>query len=121
MSHQGYEGWFPECLVCGCGNVGPIVCLDPACHEEHGLRIVAATDERLVAQDGHSWKLCQLCERRFISDAGAWGSFALCVACWNKFALAGVYLPTSPPLLVAAVERGEVVLRPELRVRKIAR
>ena len=27
MSHQGYEGWFPECLVCGCGNVGAIVCL----------------------------------------------------------------------------------------------
>lgn len=22
MSHQGYEGWFPECLVCGMGNLG---------------------------------------------------------------------------------------------------
>jgi hypothetical protein len=119
MSHQGFEGWFPECLVCGCGNVGPVVCLDPACHEQHGLRTVEATDERLATHDGHFWKLCQLCERRYLSDPGAWGSFALCLGCWNEFARADVYPPTSPSLLVAAVERGEVVLRPEVRVRKI--
>ncbi len=119
MSHQAYEGWFPECLVCGCGNVGPIVCLDPACHQRNGLRKVEAIDQRLVTHDGHSWKLCQLCERRFLSDPAAWGSFALCVGCWNTFARAGIYPPTSASLLVAAVERGEVVLRPEVRVRKI--
>jgi hypothetical protein len=119
MSHQGYEGWFPECLVCGYGNVGPIVCLDPTCHERHGLVAITAIDERLVSHDGHTWKLCQLCERRFLSDAGAWGSFALCVSCWNKFATAGAFPPTSPALLVAAVECGEVVLRPEVRVTKL--
>jgi len=119
MSHQGYEGWFPECLVCGCRNVGPIVCLDPTCHERHGLATITATDERFVSHDGHHWKLCQLCERRFLSDAGAWGSYALCVQCWNKFATAGVYPPTSPSLLIAAVERGEVVLRPEVLVTKL--
>jgi hypothetical protein len=122
MSHQGYQGWFPECLVCGCGNVGPVVCLDPTCHEHYGLRTVDATDasdERLVTHDGHFWKLCQLCERRLLSDPGAWGSFGLCVECWNKFARADVYPPTSPSLLETAVARGEVVLRPEVRVRKI--
>ena len=71
----------------------------------------------LVTHDGHAWKLCQLCERRFLSDPGAWGSFGLCLGCWNTFARAGVYPQTSPSLLVAAVERGEVVLRPEVRVR----
>jgi hypothetical protein len=119
MSHQGYEGWFPECLVCGYGNVGPIVCLDPTCHERYGLHTVVATDERLVRYDGHYWKLCQLCERRCLSDPAAWGSFALCVECWNKFAEADVYPPTSPSLLLSAVERGEVILRPQVRVRKI--
>jgi hypothetical protein len=38
---------------------------------------------------------------------------------WNKFATAGVYPPTSPGLLVSAVERGQVVLKPEVRVIKI--
>ncbi len=119
MSHQGYEGWFPECLVCGCGNVGPIVCLDPTCHEHNGLRILDTDDERLVTHDGHYWKLCQLCERRLLSDRGAWGSFGLCVGCWNTFVRAGVYPPTSSLHLLAAVERGEVVIRPEVKVRKI--
>src|SRR5437660_9460439 len=118
MSHQGCDGWFPECLVCGLGNVGPIVCLDPTCHERHELRVVDSADEGLVTQDGHSWKCCHLCDRPFISDPGAWGSFALCLKCWNKFARAGVYPPTSPSLLLAAVERGEVVLHPEVSVRK---
>ena len=119
MSHQGFEGWFPECLVCGCGNVGPVVCLDPTCHEHHGLRSIIATDEHSVTRDGHHWKLCQLCERQCLSDPGAWGSFALCIECWNKFAQAEVFPPHSPSLLVAAVERGVVVLRPEVRVRKV--
>jgi hypothetical protein len=119
MSHQGFEGWFPECLVCGCGNVGPILCLDPTCHERHGLTTIDAKDERLVSHDGHHWKLCQFCDRGFLSDPGAWGSFGLCIECWNKFAAAGMFPPTSPALLVDAVERGEVVLRPVVRVTKI--
>ena len=62
MSHQGYEGWFPECIVCHCGNVGPVICLEPACHEAHGLKAVVPVntiiagdpqpDERLIRQDG---------------------------------------------------------------------
>jgi hypothetical protein len=48
MSHQGYEGWFPECIVCHCPNVGRIVCLEPACHEAHGLKAVVPT-QKLIA------------------------------------------------------------------------
>ena len=28
MSHQGEDGWYPECEVYGCGNCGKMVCLD---------------------------------------------------------------------------------------------
>src|SRR5262249_14251950 len=118
MSHQGCEGWFPECLVCGSGNLGPIVCLDPTCHEHAGLRTIKATDQRLVLRGGHWWKLCQLCERPVLSDAGAWGTFALCVGCWNTFALADVYPPPTPSQLILAMEQGEITRRPEITVRK---
>lgn len=26
MSHQGEDGWYPECKVCDCGNLGNVVC-----------------------------------------------------------------------------------------------
>jgi len=32
MSHQGEEGWYPECKDCGCGNLGEVVCID--CHNK---------------------------------------------------------------------------------------
>jgi len=32
MSHQGMEGWYPECEECGCGNLGKVVCID--CHKK---------------------------------------------------------------------------------------
>ena len=66
MSHQGYEGWFPECILCHCGNVGPVVCLDPTCHEAYGVRSIKPKqawiagdlrdDTLLVREDGHWWK-----------------------------------------------------------------
>ena len=29
MSHQGEEGWYPECIVCNSGNLGSeVVCKD---------------------------------------------------------------------------------------------
>jgi len=28
MSHQGMDGWYPECEECGMGNCGKMVCLD---------------------------------------------------------------------------------------------
>ena len=85
MSHQGHEGWFPECIVCHMGNVGPVVCLDPTCHETYGLKPVASSgDERLIEEGGHWWKCCQLCDRRIHADPGAFGSYAICVECFNR-------------------------------------
>ena len=28
MSHQGEDGWYPECEICGCGNLSKVVCKD---------------------------------------------------------------------------------------------
>lgn len=107
MSHQGYEGWFPECVVCRCGNVGPIVCLDPTCHEQHGQRPIElrpsvyvegnlSVDEKLVREAGHWWKCCQLCDRRVHADPGAFGVFAICVGCFNRYIEARRQPPGSP-------------------------
>lgn len=93
MSHQGNPGWFPECIVCKSGNVGPVICLDPA-HESHGPRPVEpkqkyihgdlAADEQLVNEDNHWWKCCQLCDKRIHADPTAFGSHAICVDCFNE-------------------------------------
>jgi hypothetical protein len=106
MSHQGYEGWFPECIVCHCGNLGPVVCLDPTCHEAQGLRPVTPKqtrihgdlhdDELLVKEDGHWWKCCQLCDKRIHSDPGAFGSYAICVRCFNQCVARGEWPPSAP-------------------------
>lgn len=33
MSHQGMDGWYPECKECGCGNLGSdVVCGE--CHKK---------------------------------------------------------------------------------------
>jgi hypothetical protein len=106
MSHQGSEGWFPECILCHCGNVGPVVCLDPTCHEAYGARSIKPKqasiagdlrdDMLLVREDGHWWKRCQLCGRRIHSDPGAFGSYAICVRCFNVCAARGESPPTKP-------------------------
>ena len=28
MSNQSEDGWYPECEMCGCGNLGKVVCWD---------------------------------------------------------------------------------------------
>ena len=28
MSHQGEDGWYPECSECDMGNLGKVVCID---------------------------------------------------------------------------------------------
>jgi hypothetical protein len=106
MSHQFHEGWFPECIVCESGNVGPIVCLNPICHENHGMKLIEpkkkymagdlCDDEKLIKEDGHWWKCCQLCESKVHADPGAFGSYAICVDCFNEYISRGECPPTSP-------------------------
>lgn len=97
MSHQGLEGWFPECLICGCGNLGAIVCLDPTCHElSIGRVIPPGADSPLRIRDSHHWKDCHFCLRCVRSDGGAFGTYALCSDCWNRFAQNKMLPPTSP-------------------------
>lgn len=98
VSHQGYEGWFPECVVCGMGNLSGIVCLSPV-EDEHLLAPIAGVASGIsnLAQDkhGHWWKSCLLCHRRVISDPLSWGSLAYCVGCWNHFSSQGLQPPRS--------------------------
>lgn len=97
MSHQGFEGWFPECLVCACGNVSAIVCLDPTCHEAaQGKILSSCADSPLYSRDGHYWKDCQFCERAVRSDPGCYGTYALCAGCWNAYAKRHQLPPSSP-------------------------
>ncbi len=74
MSNQGIEGWFPECLICGMGNVGPIVCLDPTCHEHSEGKVIVEPSENLEMDSSHWWKGCNLCDQRVRSDGGSWGT-----------------------------------------------
>lgn len=104
MSHYGIEGWFPECILCGCGNVGAVVCLNRQCHEQYieGPREYTDeifADDGLIEEDGHWWKCCRLCDTRIHADPFAFGSYALCVACWHQFAKLGQY----PPITIGAV------------------
>lgn len=125
VSNQGEDGWFPECLICRMGNIGPAVCLDPTCHEGHEGTIIEGARERYLEEAGHAWQLCQLCDRRILSDGGAFGVYALCVDCWNAYARAGCLPPSSPAelndhltsgvLRIETVRRG-LVIRPEITV-----
>ena len=45
MGNQGEDGWFPVCLVCGLGNAGCVVCLDPTCHEQREGRTIEGAKE----------------------------------------------------------------------------
>ena len=89
------------------GNVGPVVCLDPTCHEAYGLKLVKAKqgwiggdkrdDELLVQENGHWWKCCQICDRRIHADPGAFGSYAICVSCFNDFVARSERPPVALP------------------------
>jgi hypothetical protein len=97
MSHQGYEGWFPECISCGAGNVGAVVCLDPTCHEVNKLKLIEskANDEKLIFENEHWWKCCQLCDCRIHADGGAFGTYAMCIDCYKEYVNRGVIPPTT--------------------------
>jgi hypothetical protein len=99
VSHQWSPGWFPECLVCGMGNLGGIVCVTPDFDQQHGLTPIigemAGTSALEHREDGHWWMGCLLCDQVTLADAEAWGSVAYCTGCWNHFTLRGLYPPTS--------------------------
>jgi hypothetical protein len=98
MSHQGLEGWFPECFICGGGNLNGVICMTPLVDEEHGFQPIRGEMSgisELRHEDGHSWKRCLLCPTQMVSDPFSWGSYAYCIECWNDFASRGVYPPTS--------------------------
>lgn len=109
MTNQSYEGWYPECLVCGMGNLGPIVCLDPHDHADavSARRILDGDGPEALIQDddGHWWKRCRLCDRRVLSDPFA-ASIGLCAGCWNHSPERGQYPPSSAEELASvATER----------------
>jgi len=96
MSHQGYEGWFPECLICGMGNVGGVVCLSPMCHEESQGQVISDATERLIEKDSQFWKLCNLCDHASLASSASWGSYAICIDCWNQYAVKNELPPSAP-------------------------
>jgi hypothetical protein len=97
MSLQSNEGWFPECLMCGCGNLSAVVCLDPTCHEAAAGSIVPSNaDSVLYSRDGHYWKDCYFCSKLIRSDGGSFGTYALCADCWNACAKRKEIPPSSP-------------------------
>ena len=96
MSHQWNDGWFPECFVCGVGNLNAVVCLNPLCHEKHQGEIIESERAKYLEQDGHYWALCHWCDEKIRSDAASWGTFAICVDCWNDFAKKQMLPPSSP-------------------------
>ena len=75
MSHQGHHGWFPECLICGLGNLGAIVCVTPDFGDQHGLTPIVGPDLEISTleqgSDGHWWKSCLLCDHLTLADARA--------------------------------------------------
>ena len=98
MSHQGYEGWFPECFVCGMGNLTGVICLIPLQDEHHGLTPIrgkVSGPSEFVQENGHWWKGCLVCDTRTLSDPFSWGSLTYCIECWNGFVERGVYPPAS--------------------------
>ncbi len=123
MSNPGENGWFPECLVCGMGNIGCAVCLDPTCHERRAGIIIAGAREKYLEQAGHCWQLCQFCDRPMLSDGGAFGVYGLCTGCWNAYAQAGRLPPSSPEEvrdhLASGVLRIESVQRGLVRTKEI--
>jgi hypothetical protein len=97
VSQQGDPGWFPECLICGMGNLPGVVCLSPP-EEDHGLTPLGRDSPTVSVEterDGHVWKLCLLCDTVTLADPFAWGSRAYCVECWNAFVGRGLFPPRS--------------------------
>jgi hypothetical protein len=93
VSKPGEDGWFPICAACGLGNVHCVVCLDPTCHEKHQGKVIEGAREKYLEEARHAWQLCQFCDNYVCSDGGAFGSYALCVECWNDYARKGELPP----------------------------
>jgi hypothetical protein len=96
VSHQGLPGWFPECVICGMGNLPGAVCLNPLpeIHAQTPITDAHAMSAE-IELDGHMWKRCLLCQTTMLADPAAWGSVAYCVDCWNRFARRGLHPPTT--------------------------
>ena len=112
MSHQGYEGWFPECIVCNMGNVSGAICLDSTCHEmfyADSLEAPRVSEGDFLFRDNHHWKKCCCCDHLMLSDPGAWGSYCICISCFTVYFRARRLPPNSPGLvhldLVAGILR----------------
>src|SRR5688572_1993391 len=99
MSHQGINGWFPECLICGMGNLPGMVCLDPSCHEfiyESMHEPPAAAASESHQKNGHDWKTCAACQNDIRCDGGAWGTYGICTDCLAVYFRARRLPPASP-------------------------
>lgn len=96
MSHQGYEGWFPECINCGMGNLSGVVCLHPE-HVPGDLPDKDAPGQlsELQRVDEHWWKPCVICNARILADPWSWGVYALCLSCAWLYKKAGMDWPTT--------------------------
>lgn len=108
MSHQYHPFWFPECLLCGMGNLPAVVCLLNSCHEEHGLSTIVDEQTLETEAAGHFWKGCQFCQRQMLADAAAWESTALCADCWNLYVIAERLPPTTARQVAAEVQAGKL-------------
>ena len=96
VSHQGLEGWFPECINRGMGNLGGVVCLRPD-HVPADLPSKDAPGQLSELQhlDGHWWKSCVICDARIFADPWSWGVYALCLSCAWLYEKSGADWPTT--------------------------
>lgn len=124
MSHQGYEGWFRECINCGMGNLRGIVCLRP----DHGIADLPPKDapgqtSELQQVDEHWWKPCVICGGLVLADPLSWGVYALCLTCAWVYRNAGEDWPATadpkdPRIYPDSHPRGFGPLRVEIPKRR---
>jgi len=89
MSSQTSVGWFPECHICGFGNIGTFCCLRPECLEaarnlprEQWFDVnVWRRTQPLQDKCGEWWSRCIICNKQVLASPEAWGSFACCFNC----------------------------------------
>ncbi|QIF00164.1 hypothetical protein [Roseimicrobium sp. ORNL1] len=109
MSHPGIEGWFPECIICGMGNLHGVICLDPTCHEfiyesSHDAPVSSSTREH--HSHGHFWKTCAACQHDIRADGASWGTYAICTECFASYFAARRLPPASPAEVAQHLSHG---------------